>query len=603
MTDYKTAAEELRDNPGQWKAYESPGSCVILAGPGSGKTKTLTTKMARMLAEDVERPSGIACITYSTECARELQKRLGKLGIVEGSNVFIGTVHSFSLKHVVSPFAWLSDLGLPREFSVASVSDQERIFTESLKATIGDENPWNYRGRFERYRRTYLDRTSKEFTSVDSEIAGLVTDYEKRLIAESVVDFDSMILWGLQLIERHEWVRKAIKARFPILVVDEYQDLGLTLHRMVLALCQKAGVRLVAVGDPDQSIYGFAGSMPKLLKDLAKADWVESVSLKFNYRCGRRIVAASLTALGEDREYESKVKQHGTIDFYECPEGIAQQATFIIEEIIPAVLKQIPGLVVGKIAVLYGDRNDGSVIAAAADAAKMKYVRIDAGAAYRRTPLTRWLEDCAAWCVSGWKSQEPPLSGLIKKWLSFNRAAKGEVERATLRQQLVTFLFAHREPTLSLRDWLRDFYKACLGSTLKGEPAMRDEAEAFKGLVQATAEEKDLAEFNIATFTGQGGSPEHLNLITLHSAKGLEFEVVVMMGMDQGRIPRWDASSPEAISEARRLFYVGLTRAKQQIHMTFSGFTEDKYGRRHKKGPSIFLTELQQKLTQEDAGI
>lgn len=602
MTDYKKAAEELRNNPGQWKAYQSPGSCVILAGPGSGKTKTLTTKMARMLAEDVQRPSGIACITYSTECARELLKRLGKLGIVEGSNVFIGTVHSFSLKHVVSPYAWLSDLGLPREFSVASVSDQERIFTESLKATTGDENPRNYRGRFERYRRTYLNRESKAFSTVDPEIAALVFDYEKRLIAESVVDFDSMILWGLQLIERHEWVRKAIKARFPILVVDEYQDLGLTLHRMVLALCQEAGVRLVAVGDPDQSIYGFAGSMPNLLKELAKADWVEPVSLKFNYRCGRKIVAASLAALGEDREYESKVKQQGTIDFCECPGGIAQQATLIIEEIIPKVLKQIPGLVLGKIAVLYGDRNDGSVIAAAADAAKMKYVRIDAGAAYRRTPLTRWLEDCAAWCVRGWKSQEPPLSGLIKKWLSFNRTTKGDVERAALRQQLVTFLFAHRDPTFLLREWLRDFYKGCLGSMLKDEPAMRDEAEAFKGLVQATAENEDLAEYNIATFSGQGGSPDHLNLITLHSAKGLEFDVVVMMGMDQGKIPRWDAAGPEAISEARRLFYVGLTRAKQQIHMTFSGFTEDKYGRRHTKGPSIFLTELQQKLAEEDVG-
>ncbi len=603
MTDYKTAAEDLRGNPGQWKAYESPGSCVILAGPGSGKTKTLTTKMARMLAEDVCRPSGIACITYSTECARELQKRLAKLGVVESSNVFIGTVHSFSLKHVVSPFAGLSDLGFPKEFSVASVSDQDRIFTDSLKATIGDENPYNYRMRFERYRRTYLDRDSEEFTSVDPEIANLVADYEKRLISEGVVDFDSMILWGLQLIERHEWVRKALKARFPILVVDEYQDLGLSLHRMVLALCRKAGVRLVAVGDPDQSIYGFAGSMPRLLKELSEADWVEPVRLKFNYRCGRRIVAASITALGEEREYESKVQQQGTIDFYECPDGIAQQASVIIEQIIPAVLKQRPGLVVGKIAVLYGDRNDGSVIANAAEGAKMKYVRIDAGAAYRRTPLTRWLEDCAAWCAAGWKKHEPPLSGLVKKWLSFNRASKGDAERAALRQQLVTFLFSHRDSTLSLRIWLREIYSSCLGPTLKSEPAMRDEAEAFKGLVQATGESKAMAEFNIATFSGQGGSPEHLNLITLHSAKGLEFDVVVMMGMDQGKIPRWDASSSEAISEARRLFYVGLTRAKEQIHMTFSGFTEDKYNRRHKKGPSIFLIELQQKLAAEEATV
>jgi recombinational DNA repair ATPase RecF len=96
-----------------------------------------------------------------------------------------------------------------------------------------------------------------------------------------------------------------------------------------------------------------------------------TLSLKLNYRSGRRIVAASLTALGEEREYESKVKQQGTINFYECPEGITQQATFIIKEIIPVVLKQVPSLVVGKIAVLYGDRNDGSVIAAAAEAAKI----------------------------------------------------------------------------------------------------------------------------------------------------------------------------------------------------------------------------------------
>lgn len=596
MTDYRIAAEELRSVPGQWRAYESNGNCVILAGPGSGKTKTLTTKMAKMLAEDIQHPSGIACITYSTECARELQKRLGKLGIVESSNVFIGTVHSFSLKHVISPFAWLSDLGLPRSFSVASLGDQDRIFTESLKAKVGLANPWSYRGRFDRYRRTYLDRESEEFASVDSEIAGIVVEYEKRLIDEGVVDFDGMIYWGLRLIERHEWVRKAIKARFPILVVDEYQDLGLTLHRMVLALCQKAGVRLVAVGDPDQSIYGFAGSMPSLLNELATASWVEQVSLKFNYRCGRRIIAASLAALGEERDYESKVSHQGTIDFYECPDGIVQQATFIIEDIIPHVLQHIPGLVLGKIAVLYSDRNDGNVIAAAAEAATMKYVRIDAGAAYRRTPLTRWLEECAAWCVNGWRDQHPPLSALIKKWFSFNRRAKSDADRAVLRQQLVTFLFTHREPTLSLRLWLRYLYEACLKSTLKDEPAMRDETETFKKLVEATAENKQLAEFTIGTFSGQGGSPEHLNMLTLHSAKGLEFDVVIMMGIDQGKIPRWDATSIQAISEARRLFYVGLTRAKQQIHMTFSGFTEDKYGRRRQDGPSILLTELQNKL-------
>src|SRR5688572_23290439 len=87
--NYKKASQDLRDNPGQWKAYESRSNCAILAGPGSGKTKTLTIKMARMLAEDVRPPSGIACITYSAECARELQRRLAQLGIEEGPNLFV----------------------------------------------------------------------------------------------------------------------------------------------------------------------------------------------------------------------------------------------------------------------------------------------------------------------------------------------------------------------------------------------------------------------------------------------------------------------------------------------------------------------------------
>src|SRR5689334_4834129 len=92
---YVKAAEALRDNPGQWQAYESKGNCVVLAGPGSGKTKTLTIKMARMLAEDVQPPRGIACITFNTECAGELRRRLEQLGVQEGKNTFVGTIHSF----------------------------------------------------------------------------------------------------------------------------------------------------------------------------------------------------------------------------------------------------------------------------------------------------------------------------------------------------------------------------------------------------------------------------------------------------------------------------------------------------------------------------
>src|ERR1700751_4825682 len=117
--EYLKAAIELRDNPGQLAAYESIGHCVVLAGPGSGKTKTLTIKLARMLGEDVRPPRGIACITFNSECAEELQRRLEKLGIYPSRNVFIGTVHSFCFRNIVLPYARLAGLITAKKLAVA----------------------------------------------------------------------------------------------------------------------------------------------------------------------------------------------------------------------------------------------------------------------------------------------------------------------------------------------------------------------------------------------------------------------------------------------------------------------------------------------------
>jgi DNA helicase-2/ATP-dependent DNA helicase PcrA len=313
---YRVSAEELRVNPGQWQAYESKGNCVVLAGPGSGKTKTLTTKLARMLAEDIELPRGIACITYSSECAAELSRRLGKLGIEETGNVFIGTIHSFCLKHVVVPYGKLAGLELSDDLKVATTKEQERIFAESVAELFGpNRDPTYMRTDFDRYRRTYLDRDQPEWLGVDAETAKLIEIYERRLRELGLLDFDDMVLFGLQLIEGNEWVRKCLCARFPVIAVDEYQDLGLALHRIVLSLVYDAGIRLFAVGDADQSIYGFTGAMPFLLKDLSELEGIEAVPLRFNYRSGQAIVDASEVALGEERGYEAKAGYAGTIDY------------------------------------------------------------------------------------------------------------------------------------------------------------------------------------------------------------------------------------------------------------------------------------------------
>jgi DNA helicase-2/ATP-dependent DNA helicase PcrA len=132
LLPYESAARDLRDNPGQWQAYESKQNCVVLAGPGSGKTKTLTIKMARMLAEDVQPPRGIACITFNSECAGELRRRLERLAVHEARNVFVGTIHSFCLKNLVLPYARLAGLDIPDQVNVALPSEQEDIFESAF---------------------------------------------------------------------------------------------------------------------------------------------------------------------------------------------------------------------------------------------------------------------------------------------------------------------------------------------------------------------------------------------------------------------------------------------------------------------------------------
>lgn len=337
---FRIAAEELRENEEQWQAYESKGHCVVLAGPGSGKTKTLTTKLARMLAEDVALPRGIACITFNSECAGELKRRLERLGVRESQYVFIGTIHAFCLKHVVLPYAKLAGLDISDQVAVALPSEQERIFEEAFPEVYGSNTPPSgWRTAFDKYRRTHLDRGAPSWLGEDADMAKLIEAYESRLRQRGLVDFDDMVLIGLRLIEGHGWIRRCLHARFPILAVDEYQDLGLPLHRIVLALCFGAGVRLFAVGDPDQSIYGFAGAKPELLTDLSSMKGIEKVQLHFNYRTGQTIIDASEVVLGEARGYKSNTERQGTINFHKCPDGIAQQAERICTSIIPEALK------------------------------------------------------------------------------------------------------------------------------------------------------------------------------------------------------------------------------------------------------------------------
>jgi len=591
---YMIEAEALRGNTGQWEAYESQGNCVILAGPGSGKTKTLTIKMARMLSEDVRSPRGIACITYSNQCARELRQRLGRLGVEDGRRAAIGTLHSFCLQHIVLPYARLAGMPIPNPPNVATEDERDQCWDAAVEETRGPgESPRNWMSRCDLYRRTHLDRDEPEWLSDDEDAAKVIEAYERELSQCGLVDFDGMVLMGLQLVERHEWVRKALRARFPVLVVDEYQDLGQALHRIVLCLCLQAGMRLVAVGDPDQSIYGFTGAEPSLLQDLAERDNIESVRLRLNYRCGPTIIEASGVALGEQRGFESGIGETGTIDKYHRPGGLEDQASFICDEIIPASLERRSGRQRGDIAVLYRSQYDGNEISHAVEHRGWDFVRIDRGNPYPRSPVVLWLEDCATWCAGGWVSGMPQLSELVWTWLCFNESVTGEGARRELRCALVRFLYQHRTVDQALRDWLSAFRAVCLDASLGREPRLRDDNVAVAKLAELCAAEARLAGFTVSAFGGQAGSSTHLNLMTLHSAKGLEFDVVVLMGLEEGKLPGYRSTTETRLREDRRLFYVGLTRARHEVHLVYSGWYENQYGRRFNTGASRFVSELE----------
>lgn len=595
---YMLAAEALRKNEGQWRAYESMGNCVILAGPGSGKTKTLTIKMARMLAEDVRPPRGIACITYNNQCARELRRRLGSLGVEDGRRAAIGTLHSFCLQHIVLPYSRIAGISVPDPLNVATTEERDKCWAAAVEKIVGaDENPRDWMFRCDVYRRTHLDRDKPEWRGDYEDAAKVIEEYERRLIKGGLVDFDAMVHLGLQLVERHEWVRKALRARFPVLVVDEYQDLGHALHRIVLCLCFAARMRLVAVGDPDQSIYGFTGAEPALLQQLAKRDGIESVQLQLNYRCGPTIIRASEIALGETRGFQSGVEEVGTLDIHYRPRGVDDQATFICDTIIPSAVKRREGRQMGDIAVLYRSQYDGNEIAKVVEARGWDFIRIDQGNPYPRSPVVSWLEDCAAWCGGGWQSGEPRLSDLVRSWQNFNETITADAGRRALQRDLVKFLHSHRMPDQSLRDWLSDFRGACLDSCLVREPRLRDDAVAVAKLVEVCAHDARLAGFTVSAFGGQGGAGTHLNLMTLHSAKGLEFDVVILPFLEEGILPNYRSNTEAKLREDRRLFYVGLTRARHEVHLVYSGWYRTPYGSVKNNGVSRFVTDVRDALT------
>ncbi|TAX46516.1 ATP-dependent helicase (plasmid) [Rhizobium leguminosarum] len=565
------AMAELNANPEQAAAVVERGHCVVLAGPGSGKTKTLTTAMARVLAQDVVEPRGVACITYNNECAIELETRLVRLGVSSGDRAFIGTVHGFALSQVISPYVRCVPVGLPSEFRVATHLEVRAAVEVAYRNAIDDDDDPHRRWKFaSEKRKRDVDRSRPEWWGHNPELATFIEAYEAELRRQGLLDFDDMPLLAYRMIKENPWIRDALRARFPVLFVDEYQDLGHALHELVLLLCFGGGIRLFAVGDADQSIYAFAGANPELLESLVRRADVRTIRLRFNYRSGGKIIRASLGALGEERDYRGVDGAHeGGLSFWHVPYGHDSQAQAIADTIIPKLVEQ--GFEPGQIAVLYRTAKLGDKVAVALKDANIPFVRTDTNALVKRSSrFARFIEDCARWATGGWRDADPPYVRLLSqaKTLVFGRHAR-EKEELDLSAQLMAFLHSSIGSAETTHEWLQRFSRELITPWRKVSRNTEQEWEICSQMITNTDPTRDL-DLALAQFAGHVEGAGRVNLSTLHSAKGREFDAVIMYGVNASDFPsERDSRTPAGLREARRLFYVGVTRPKKHLSLIY----------------------------------
>jgi len=539
--------------------------------------------MAFDLANHIPRPHGAACITLTNAAAEELRRRIDLLGVERRPNLFIGTVHSFAIQRVIGPFCGL--IGRPElsKLSIPSKQQVDRAYSVAINSVIGSRGDTRYVRSTIEYNRQRL-ATTEDWAKSGDEIIAVARRYAEILETNGLHDFLDILAIAVDMVEQHKVIRQVLTARYPNLYVDEYQDLAPALDRLVRALCfdYAANAELFAVGDADQAVFAFTGTRPELLDELAGRSDVTAVHLDHNYRCGNEIIRiANLMRRGKAPIKGNRLG--GAVTATLCPRGFPDQCLRAVEAVKVAAERGVPLHEV--VAICPTNQQCEQVAAALREHRIPAFVR---GSEYRLTPVTSFVEGCAAWATLGRECSNYRLGSLLRRWRTI-LAGRWERSDSVKLTELLTS-YQERSETAA-GELLRDLLQLGMSAGLDRPELADDRVEVAQ--MASALESGPLSDHSVHDLAERARKVDRVEVTTMTSSKGLEFDVVLILGVDEKWVPHvMSEGDPQKLAEDRRKFYVSITRARDEVRIFYSGFVVWASGRISRAGPSRFLREI-----------
>ncbi len=629
-------------NPQQKSAVTAAdGAVLVIAGPGSGKTRVLTQRVAYLIASEGVRPWQILAVTFTNKAAKEMQERVnGMLNSQATEGIMLGTFHSICARILRRE---ADNLPLESNFVIFDSDDQERI----VKAIIREFNlneklyrPASIHASISRAKNELIGADDYPINTYRDEVVKRVyAEYQKRLVSMNAVDFDDILVYTARLLEENPAVRDKYAQRFRHVLVDEFQDTNLAQYALVKQLASYHK-NIFCVGDPDQSVYGWRGAdyrnVQRFEQDFPDA---RVVLLEQNYRSHQNILDAATGVIDRARNRTKKrlFSDRGEgerIFFYEARDDYGE-ASFVVDTI--AQLVASGDFEPGECAVMYRTNAMSRLIEEAFLQARLPYRLVGAQRFYGR----REVKDAIAFLRL---VHNPADEASLDRIINVPPRGIGEKTLTTLH------MIARQNetsPAAILLDLARGadspFYKSFTGraavpladfggmlSNWRALAATRTIPELFDKILQDVNYKDHVVEDNSEESADRWENVQELKrlamdystrtmdeflenialiadqdtitdanaptLLTLHAAKGLEFRAVFIVGLDDGIIPHSRSfDEPEQMEEERRLFYVGITRAKDKLYLLRAiqrggrGMAEETY-------PSRFIDDIPEAL-------